>query len=184
MDMIFQIDSSILLWIQENVRTPWLTPIVKAITHLGDGGIFWILLAAVLLCFRQTRMAGAAMALALVLTLLLNNICIKNLVDRTRPYELIQGLEVLIRKPSDASFPSGHSCASFAAAMTLWRFVPRRYGIAAFILAALIALSRIYVGVHYPTDILAGALFGCLYGWIAGKVVRKWKTVHLSEIRK
>lgn len=173
MNMIFQIDSGILLWIQENVRAPWLTPIVKAITHLGDGGILWILLAVLLLCFRKTRMAGAAMALALVLTLLLNNICIKNLVDRTRPYELIQGLEVLVRKPSDASFPSGHSCASFAAAMALWGFVPRRYGVAALILAALIALSRIYVGVHYPTDILTGALFGCLYGWMAGKVIRK-----------
>lgn len=173
MDWIFQIDSSILLWIQENVRSPYLTPVVKGITHLGDLAAVWILLALVLLCFRSTRKAGAAVAAALVLALIFNNLILKNLVDRIRPYELIDGLQVLIKKPSDASFPSGHSCASFAAAMALWKFVPRRYGVAAFVLAGLIALSRIYVGVHYPTDILAGAIFGCFLGWVAGKGVEK-----------
>lgn len=172
MDIIFQIDSSILLWIQENIRSPYLTPVVKAITHLGDVGMIWILLALVLLCFRRTRIAGAAVAAALLLALIFNNILIKNLVDRIRPYELIDGLEVLVPKPSDASFPSGHSCASFASAMALWGYVPRKYGIAAVILASMIALSRIYVGVHYPTDILAGALLGCLLGWAARKGVR------------
>ena len=89
METFFQIDGNILLWIQENIRNPVLTPVMKAITHLGDAGIFWILLTVILLCFKKTRRAGIVSAIALILSLLVNNLCLKNLVNRTRPYELV-----------------------------------------------------------------------------------------------
>lgn len=181
METFFQIDGNILLWIQENIRNPLLNPVMKAITHLGDAGIFWILLTVILLCFKKTRRAGIVSALALILSLVVNNLCLKNLVDRTRPYELIEGLKILVAKPADASFPSGHSGASFAAATAIFPWVSRRYGVPLLILAALIALSRLYVGVHFPTDVLAGTVIGILLGLAANGIFRCWENKRVRE---
>ena len=82
---------------------------------------------------------------------LITNVCLKNLVARPRPMS-VEGLVPLIGKPTDYSFPSGHTCASFACALVLYRILPKKYGVPAVILASLIAFSRLYVGVHYPTD--------------------------------
>lgn len=181
METFFQIDGNILLWIQENIRNPVLTPVMKAVTHLGDAGIFWILLTVALLCFKKTRRAGLVSAAALVLSLVVNNLCLKNLVDRTRPYELIEGLKILVSKPGDASFPSGHSGASFAAATAIFQCVPRKYGIPLLVLAALIALSRLYVGVHFPTDVLAGTVIGILLGLAAKRLCEYWEKKRAKE---
>lgn len=181
METFFQIDGNILLWIQENIRNPVLTPVMKAIAHLGDAGIFWILLTVILLCFKKTRRAGIVSAIALILSLLVNNLCLKNLVNRTRPYELVEGLKILVSKPADASFPSGHSGASFAAATAVFQCVPRKYGTPLLILALLIAVSRLYVGVHYPTDVLAGIGIGILLGLAAKKILEYWEKKRLRE---
>lgn len=153
-------DASILLWIQEYVRCDALTPVMSFITHLGDGGAVWIILAAVCLLFARSRARGALMALSLACNFLINNLFLKNVVARVRPYEAVEGLSRIIEAQSDFSFPSGHSGSSFAAAVVIFLMCPRRYGIPALALASLIALSRLYVGVHYPTDVLAGALIG------------------------
>ncbi len=153
-------DASILLWIQEYVRCDALTPAMTFITHLGDGGAVWIILAAACLLFARTRKCGALMGVSLACNFLVNNLFLKNLIARTRPYEAVQGLSRIIEAQSDFSFPSGHSGSSFAAAAVIFLMCPRRYGIPALMLASAIALSRLYVGVHYPTDVMAGALIG------------------------
>ncbi len=153
-------DGQFLIWLQENVRTDFLTPIMKLITHLGDKGIFWILIAVVMLFFKKTRPLGIMAGIALVFSVLINNVIIKPNVGRIRPYEVVDGLKLLIERQDDPSFPSGHSGASFAAAVVFLVKGPRKIGIPAIIMAALIAFSRLYVGVHYPTDVICGIITG------------------------
>ena len=169
-DYLWQLDSSILLWFQ-SLRQDWMTPFWKFITSLGNAGWFWIALALFLLCFGSTRRAGASALLALTLGALMTNILIKPAFARIRPYEVVDGLILLVEKQKDFSFPSGHSCASFAAAMALSRHLPRRAFICLLSLAALIAVSRLYVGVHYPSDVLGGILIGVFAGRLAGRIV-------------
>lgn len=170
MQQLIALDGQILLWIQEYVRQDWMNGFWTAITRLGDGGWFWIALSLVLLCFKRTRKAGAAGLLALALGALITNVALKNLVARIRPYEVVNGLVCLIEKQKDFSFPSGHTCASFAAAAAYYKILPKRYGVSALVLAALIAFSRLYVGVHYPTDILGGLAVGLFAAWVALKL--------------
>ena len=146
-------EANVLLWVQENLRSDTLTPIVKFITTLGNAGILWIILSALFLCFKKTRKTGLMTSLSLILDLLSVNVLIKNLAARTRPYEVIEGLTSLIGPQSDFSFPSGHTAASFAFATVILLTAPKKYSVPTLILATLIALSRIYLGVHYPTDI-------------------------------
>lgn len=161
-EILNQWDAQILLWIQENVRNALLTPIMKFITHLGDSGWIWIALTVFCLIIAKTRKTGFLLTFSLLGSLLVNNMILKNLVARTRPYEVVEGLERLIEAQKDLSFPSGHTGSSFAAAVIIFCMCPRKYGIPALVLAILIAVSRLYVGVHYPTDVLAGAVTGTL----------------------
>lgn len=121
MDAILQLDQNILLFIQEYIRHDWMDWFWKGITHLGDFGIFWILLTIVLLIPKKTRKAGLASALALIIGTLITNVAIKNVVARIRPYEVIQELDLMIEKQKDFSFPSGHTCASFASAFAIYK---------------------------------------------------------------
>ena len=157
-----QFEGEILLFIQNHIRNEFFTPIITFITSLGDGGFIWIFAAVVLLCFKKTRKAGMLVSFSLLGTLLVNNLILKNLIARTRPYEVIEGLSVLIPEPGEYSFPSGHTGSSFAAAVTIFLSCPKKIGIPALFLAFLIGLSRLYVGVHYPTDVLGGMITGTL----------------------
>ena len=112
------------------------------------------------------------MIFSLLGSLLINNVIIKNLVARPRPYTMVEGLNRIIEAQSDMSFPSGHTSSSFAAAMVIYCMCPKKISIPALILAALISLSRIYVGVHYPTDVLAGALVGGAIAVLVCKIYR------------
>lgn len=175
METLLQLDGNILLFIQEYIRMDMLTPIMKGITHLGDGGWFWIALGVALLFPKKTRNIGFTVLLSLLIGALITNVTLKNAVARIRPYEVIEGLQILIAKPHDYSFPSGHTCASFAAAMVLYRKCPTLYGVGSLILAILIGCSRLYVGVHYPTDVICGALVGCFSAWAAVKLVSMYE---------
>ena len=173
MDAILQLDQNILLFIQEYIRHDWMDWFWKGITHLGDFGIFWILLTIVLLIPKKTRKAGIASALALIIGTLITNVAIKNVVARIRPYEVIQELDLMMEKQKDFSFPSGPTCASFASAFAIYKckeVFPKKWRIAALVLATLIALSRLYVGVHYPTDVLGGLIVGLFSGWAGCKL--------------
>ncbi|MBR6173086.1 MAG: phosphatase PAP2 family protein [Eubacterium sp.] len=162
---ITQWDADILLYIQDHLRADWLTPIMKVITHLGEKGIFWILLCIALLIPKRTRRVGLISALALLFGWLTCNVVIKSLVGRVRPYEVIEGLTSLVGAQKDTSFPSGHAAAAFATTigfcLASWskkEHWPKWPGIALIVLSLLICFSRLYVGVHYPTDVIAGIL--------------------------
>lgn len=164
------IEADILLYIQEHVRNPICDPIFTAITHLGDAGICWIILSIILLCFKKTRKAGLYSAIALIGSLVINNLILKNLFNRTRPYEVIDGLKCMVAAAHDASFPSGHTGSSFASAIAIYPNVPKKYGIALIILASLIAFSRVYIGIHFPTDIIGGIITGVGIGMVVNVI--------------
>ena len=173
LEAIQNLDQAVLLWIQEAVRLEVLNPLVELYTTLGNGGALWIVLSLVLLCRKSTRKAGAAALLALLLGFLCTNVVLKHLVHRPRPYTVVEGLAPLLLSGDPNSFPSGHSAASFAAAVVLFR-CRRSFGIPALILAALIAFSRLFLFVHYPTDVLAGILLGTAVGLLTCYLFRKF----------
>ena len=163
-------DLPILDWIASHLWCPFLDAAMPIITHLGDGGIFWIALALIFLCLPKYRKTGLTMGLALLFGLILCNLLLKPLVGRIRPfdYQLLQGnvIHLLIDAPKDFSFPSGHTIASFEAA-TVLLIRHRRFGAPAMVLAALVAFSRLYLYVHYPTDVLASVLLGTSLAFLA-----------------
>ena len=181
---IFKFDSSILLWIQDNVRSDFLTPIMKVITHLGDKGILWILVTLALLWYYKTRKLGVRCMVSMVIGLVITNLILKNWVARIRPYELIQGLECIVKKADDYSFPSGHTTNSLACAWVIFRRAPKKWGVPALILAILISLSRLYVGIHYPTDVLGGAVIGIGSACLSLALVPKLEKRFRRQFRK
>ena len=174
-------DLPILDWIQANLKNGFLNDVMPIITMFGDGGIFWIACAVILLCIPKTRKTGLGMAFALIMGLIVCNITLKPLVGRIRPYDFQEKLGVVIplltERMHDFSFPSGHTIASFEAA-TVLLINNKKLGIPAVILAVLIAFSRLYLYVHYPTDVIfsvfAGILFAFLGNWLAGKVMARF----------
>lgn len=163
----------ILDFIQENIKCDFLDWFMPLITKLGDGGVFWIVIAIVLLFFKKYRKTGAMMGVALLLGLLVGNLTLKPLVGRIRPYDMPgTSIDLLVEGLSDKSFPSGHTLASFEGAVVLL-LNDKRLGIPAIIIAVLVALSRLYLYVHYPSDVLAGAVLGSLFAFAAVFIVNK-----------
>jgi len=174
------IDEGVLWWIAENLRTPILTSVLTFYTHLGDKGLLFIVLALLLLLFRQSRKSGAAALTAMLFGLVVTNITIKPLVARARPWVVMEGFTALVAEHDPNSFPSGHSCSAFAFAVALCMTLPWKWGrIAALAAAVVMALSRLYVGVHFPSDVLTGALIGTLCGlagaWLVDQVTRRFQ---------
>ena len=177
------LDGGALLWIQENLRG-LLDPIVEGYTTLGNTGLMWIVLSLAMLCWKPTRKAGVAALAAMVLGLLCTNVVLKHLVARPRPWLDVAGLVPLIQEPDPNSFPSGHTCAACAAASAWWRTLPRRWmRWTGLVLAVCMGLSRLYVGVHYPSDVIAGALVGLFCGWAAWKLLQLWEERRGSRLR-
>ena len=181
-------DLPILDWIAAHLWCDVLDVLMPIITLLGDAGIFWIAVSAVLLCLPKYRKAGLGMGIALLMGVVLCNIILKPLIGRIRPYDYQlehfgKTIELLVATPHDFSFPSGHTIASFEAAVAL-TVRHKKLGAAALVLAVLIAFSRMYLYVHYPTDVLASvvlgsalAFLGCflaekLYGFLAKKFAK------------
>ena len=171
-------DLPILDWIQANMANPFLDFIMPWITMLGDAGIFWMICAAVLAFTKKYRKVGFGMAIAMALGLLVCNIYLKPTVGRIRPYDFQETLGVtinlLIDKQHDFSFPSGHTIASFEAC-TVMMLGSKKLGIPATLLAILIAFSRLYLYVHYPTDVIASVILGTLFGVIGYLVANNVK---------
>ncbi len=143
----------------QNIRTPFLDKVMAYLSMLGDHGIFCIALGLILLIFAKTRRTGWQVLLSMAIAYILANLILKNVVARVRPYDAYPYLEALVHKPHDWSFPSGHAVNVFAAATAIF-FEHKRWGIFALVMAALVAFSRLYNCVHYPTDVLAGIVIG------------------------
>lgn len=152
------------------LHTNWGDIILPIISSFGNGGIGWIVLSVLLLCMPKYRKAGVAMALSLIFCLLIGNLTLKPLIARARPYSYFPDMALLVAPLADFSFPSGHTFASFAAATALFLH-HRKEGAIAYILAGIIAFSRLYLYVHFPSDVLAGLLLGILSGWLATKII-------------
>ena len=173
-------DLPILDWIAANLWCPALDAAMPVITALGDAGIFWMAVAAVLLLFKRTRRVGLGMGFAMVIGLLLCNVTLKPLCQRPRPYDyqydvFQKVIPLIIERQHDFSFPSGHTIASFEAAGVIF-LNNKKWGIAALVLASLIAFSRLYLYVHYPTDVLASIVLG--FGLA---VLGNWLSHHIPD---
>lgn len=163
----------VLNWIQDVFQCEFFDWFFPLVTKLGDHGIFWIAVAAVLLLFKKTRATGVMMGVSLLCGLILGNGVMKPLIGRTRPYDMESARQIplLVERLTDGSFPSGHTLACFEAATVLF-IRDKCLGIPAMIAAILVALSRLYLYVHYPTDVIAGALLGILFAFFAVWVVK------------
>ena len=175
-------DLPILNWIQAHLQSTVLDFIMPYITILGDAGIFWIACAVILMFIPEHRKAGFSMGIALIFGVVVCNMILKPLVGRIRPYNynlevlklqwqdfLVHG-KLLVETPHDFSFPSGHTIASFEASVALYKN-NKRLGIPALILASLISFSRMYLYVHYPTDVIASVILGTVFALIANWIV-------------
>ncbi len=176
MDTILQFDWTIFQWV-ERLWNPVMDAIMRAITLSGDGGIIWIALGLALCCVKKCRKYGVAVLFALLFSLLINDNIFKELFARERPYNLEAWKHSfiypnLVEKLSSFSFPSGHTSSSFAAAGALWYSRKKWLIIPTTIWAILIGFSRIYVHVHYPTDVLGGILSGLLCAFLACLLLR------------
>ena len=174
-------DLPVLDWIAANLWCPVLDAVMPVITLLGDAGIFWIAIAVLFIFTRKYRKTGIGMMFALMMGLLVCNIWLKPTIARIRPYDFqmeyfLKEIPLLVGGMHDFSFPSGHTIASFEAAVMIL-LNSKKLGIPAMILACLIAFSRLYLYVHYPTDVIASILLGTAFAflgnWLAQKVMEK-----------
>ena len=170
MEIIQNIDQSILIFIQNNICNPVLDEIMTIVTSLGNSGVIWIVITIILLVIKKYRKYGIIMFISLILCLIIGNVVLKNLVARLRPCHIDSTVNLLIGIPIDYSFPSGHSMVSFASAGVLW-YMKKEVGIISMSLAITIAFSRMYLYVHYPSDVLCGAIVGLLIALLSIKLV-------------
>lgn len=162
MDWIVSMDFAILDFIQNTMVNPVMNIIMMIFSYMGEAGAVWIIAAIIMLFFRKTRATGVIMLAAMALGLLVGELGLKNIICRTRPFLVNTSVKPFIHAPLSYSFPSGHTTASFAAALVIAVRQKRGWAVAAYVLAALIAFSRLYNYVHYPTDVLAGMILGTL----------------------
>ena len=164
------------LYALQDIRTPFLDKVMALLSTLGDAGILWIVIAVLLLFFRKYRRGGVQMLVAMLLTFIVGNLILKNMFGRMRPCQIDETINLIVKIPYDSSFPSGHTMNGITSALTLW-FIDKRIGIPAMILAVLIAFSRMYNFMHFPTDVLAGAVIGVVSAMLVNYIFIKkgWK---------
>lgn len=176
-ESVTEFDFAILDYIQENLRCAFLDWFMPFLSALGEAGIVWIVIAVALLLFKKTRACGAAVIVSVLLTLLIGEYGIKNIVCRVRPCNVNLGIDMLVSRPKSYSFPSGHTGAAFSAAVAIFcRY--KKAGVVAVIFALLVGFSRMYNYVHFPTDVLAGMIFGTIMAII---VYVSFKKLHVND---
>jgi undecaprenyl-diphosphatase len=148
-----------ILYTIDNLHNPVLDKIMVAITSLGNAGLIWIAIAVFLLFIKKTRKCGVLMLVSMILGLIIGNGFLKNIIARDRPCWIDTSIPLLIPNPHDYSFPSGHTLASFEAAVMIFLH-NKKWGAISLMLALVIAFSRMYLFVHFPTDILGGMILG------------------------
>ena len=164
-----------ILYLINNIHNNILDKIMITLTNLGDAGIIWIIISIILLFIKKTRKCGILMIISMILGLIIGNGILKNLIQRQRPCWIDTNILLLIPNPTDFSFPSGHTLASFEASIMILLH-SKKWGIPAIILSILIAFSRMYLFVHFPTDILGGAILGTtisiLVYYVSEKIIK------------
>ena len=177
-------DLPILDWIQATLQSPFMDKFMPFITVFGNGGIFWIAWSVLLILFPKTRRTGLGMGFALMMGLIVCNLILKPGVARPRPYDMQAEMgviiDLLVKRSHDFSFPSGHTIASFEASVVLL-MNSKKMGIPAFILAILVSFSRLYLYVHYPTDVLVSVVLGTLFALIGNFIAQR---IPLPEHKK
>ena len=201
MDSFTQLDGNLLIGIQHTLNADWLTPIMKAITLLGEGGCFWIALCLLMIIVPKTRRLGIICALSLATSFIICNLGIKPLVNRTRPWITFEEVHAFLPPPGDASFPSGHTTNFIAPAWAMflatrpekigerksyedvpclgWRgagidpATAHKISIIMVVLGVLVGISRLYLGMHYPSDVLGGLILGMLCALIVHIIIKK-----------
>ena len=166
-DCLQSFDISVLDRLQSAFRGSFADGFWKFISFFGDGGIFLLVLAAILLLFKKTRKGGLAMLIAITIGFIVGNLIIKNAVARERPYDVISLMapHLAVEKLADKSFPSGHTMASLGGALALF-YVNRKQGLPLVVLSILIMISRLHLYVHYPSDIIGGAVIALCTSFI------------------
>lgn len=165
---IERMDEKVLLWIQKHRRSVALNHAMKLFTCLGNGGFIWIALSIAMLFWEPTYRAGKCAGLALALGVVFTNLGLKPFCARSRPYEKHHSITPLIFSQDRNSFPSGHTCAAFSAGVAWAATLPGKWmPLTAIVQAVCMGFSRVYVGVHYPSDVLAGAIVGSLCAMLA-----------------
>lgn len=181
MSLIQNLDNAILLFIKNNMHWYVMDKVMVVITSLGNGGAIWIVIACVLIISKKYRKTGLMLSGALILGAVFGEGILKHVVQRIRPCASIPAANLLISKPLSYSFPSGHTTSSFAAAGVLAKYF-KDYAFGFFTLASLIAFSRLYLYVHYPTDVLAGIILGLICSRIVicafGRISNNAKSLH------
>lgn len=184
LDIIKDFDENTLRLVQDNFDNEVFQDIMVLITRLGDMGAIWIAPGAALMCTKEHRRTGIELLATLAACGVINSLVIKNIVDRTRPFDMHAWLDVLVNKPTDFSFPSGHTASSFGAAYIINRNYGKKLGIPAYTLATAIGLSRVGVGVHYPSDVIAGAAVGSAVAFGASKLMKKFWNSYDEQLKK
>lgn len=178
MQTITDIDFTVLKFLHEKLSCGFLDILMPIITFLGNVGTIWIVSALVLLFIKKYRKNAVMILCGIACGAVIGNLILKNLVARARPFILDTTVDLLISVPTGYSFPSGHSLSSFAAAVILFH-TDKRLGIPALVLALLIAFSRLYLYVHFPSDVISGAVIGIAIGqivWIIGNKITYYRT--------
>jgi undecaprenyl-diphosphatase len=166
MNTITQFDFSILNFIQENFRCTFLDVVMPFITSLGDVGFIWILISVILLFFKKTRKLGIQLLISILFAYVIYQLNLKPVIARPRPFMQNPVVELLIKAPKDFSFPSGHTACGFSFVIILF-LKKNKWWIPALVLASLIGFSRMYLYVHFFTDVICGALCGIIFGAIS-----------------
>jgi len=167
--LIERLDFFITLAFSEIIHAEFLDTFMVFVTRLADSGAIWIILGAILLCFKKTRKCGFIVLVSLLCAFLISEFTLKPIFGRARPFNALESIRLIIPPPSGSSFPSSHATTSFAAAIVLYRF-NKTYGIYALIFAFFVAISRVYLCVHFFSDVLIGSLLGFAIGFIAFKI--------------
>lgn len=168
------------LYMLQELRTPLVDSMMVFITSLGDKGWFWLALGVLLLALPRTRRVGGCVLVSIAAGYLLGNLLLKYMIARDRPCWLDTSVRLLIPVPHDYSFPSGHTLASFEAAVCIFLF-NRKWGAPALMLAVLISFSRLYLFVHFPSDVLAGAVLGTAIACCVVRIARERFKEPLAE---
>ncbi len=171
-DALRDIDEMLLFFVQTNMQSPFLDKVMLLATKAGDRGLIWIIISVGLLFVKKTRRAGMISLCALLISTLLGELFLKNIIQRPRPYDSFPLVELLIEKSTRYSFPSGHTASSFALVYVFKRYI-KSCSPYILILAVFISFSRIYLFMHYPLDVAGGVILGIFSGWSASRLFEK-----------